>query len=114
MPKTALGKWSVYLIVAMPILFFIGVSFTNTLYESVSAGNTILKDISTRPALALTMLAGMISGILAFFVGFISIIRKKERSPLVYISTIIGALLVLLLPGEIVSPALKKELSIYG
>lgn len=103
-PKTTLGKWSVGLIVAMPILFVIGSSFTNTLYESVPAGGTILADIAARPALALTMLTGMVAGISAFIVGLLVIVRQKENALLVYVSTVIGALLVLFLTSEIVLP----------
>ena len=103
-PITTLGKWSVGLIVAMPILFFIGSSFTNSLYRSVPAGRTILADIAARPALALTMLAGMVAGISAFIVGLLTIIKQKENAILVYISTVIGALLVLFLIGEVVFP----------
>ena len=103
-PRTTLGKWSVGLIIAMPILFFIGSSFTDSLYESVPAGGTILADIAERPALALTMLAGMAAGISAFIVGLLAIVRKKERALLVYVSTLIGALLTLFLAGEIIFP----------
>ena len=101
-PKTTLGKWSVGLIVAMPILFVIGSSFTNSLYKSVPAGKTILADIAARPALALTMLAGMGAGISAFIVGLLAIARQKENALLVYVATVIGALAVLFLAGEIV------------
>jgi len=104
MPKTQLGKWSAGLIIAMFLLFIVGSSFANSLYQSVPAGETILADIVVRPALALTMLAGMISGILAFIEGLIAIARKKERAVLVYISSFIGALLVLFLSGEILFP----------
>ena len=104
MPKTKLGKWSVGLIIAMPLLFIIGTSFTNSLYQSVPAGDTISADIAARPALALTMLAGMISGILALITGILDIVRKKEKAVLVYISSLIGALLVLFLIGEILFP----------
>lgn len=104
MPKTLLGKWSIRLIVAMPILFVIGASLTNSLYRNVPAGNSILEDIAGRPALALTMLAGSVSGTAAFVTGIIAIIRQKERSPLVYIATAIGTLLVLFLIGEVVFP----------
>ena len=103
-PKTTLGKWSVGLIVAMPIMFIIGTSFTNTLYKSVSAGKTIIADIGVRPALALTMLAGMVAGISALITGFLAIIRKKENALLVHVSTVIGALLMLSLAGEIIFP----------
>jgi hypothetical protein len=61
LPITSLGKWSVGLIVAMPILFIIGTSFTNSLYKSVPTGGTILADIAVRPALALSMLDKMVA-----------------------------------------------------
>ena len=103
-PNTTLGKWSVGLIVAMPILFRIGTSFTDSLYESVPAGRTIPADIAARPALALTMLAGMVTGISAFITGLLAIIKQRENALLVYISTVIGALLILFLIGEILFP----------
>jgi hypothetical protein len=104
MPKTKLGKWSLGLIAAMPVLFFIGPSLTNLLYKSVPAGNTILEDIAGRPALALTMLAAMVSGISALITGLIAVTRQKERAPLVYVAIIIGALLMLFLAGEVLFP----------
>ena len=103
-PKAILGKWSVGLIIVMPILFIIGSSFTDLLYKSVPAGETIWADIAARPALALTMLAGMGAGIAAFITGLLAIVRQKERALLVYASTAIGALLILFLIGEVVSP----------
>jgi hypothetical protein len=104
LPKTKLGWWSLGLAVAMPVLFFIGMSFTTLLYKSVPAGGTILKDITVRPALALTMLAGMASGISAFIIGLIAIIRQKERALLVYGATLTGALLAIFLFGEFIFP----------
>jgi len=103
-PKTILGKWSLGLIVAMPALFFFGSSFTNSLYKSVPAGSSIIEDIAGRPALALTMIAGMIAGISAFIVGLIAIIKQEERAPLVYVATSIGMLLILFLIGEVLFP----------
>jgi len=103
-PETNLGKWSIGLIIAMPILFFIGGSFTNTLYVSVPAGGSILGDIVARPALALTMLAGIATGILAFIVGIVAVAAKKERSVFVYISTLFGMFLIMFLAGEFISP----------
>ena len=104
LPLTAIGKWSVGLIIAMPLLFIIGTSFTNSIYKSVPAGGTILADIAERPVLALTMLAGMAAGILAFITGILAIIRKKEKAVFVYIASIIGAFLVIFLIGEILFP----------
>lgn len=104
MPKTNLGKWSVGLILIMFVLFFIGTSLTDTLYESVPAGGTILADISSRPALALSMLLGMAAGFSALVTGLISILKQKERSLLVFTSTLIGAGLTLFLIAEFFFP----------
>ena len=103
LPITALGKWSVGLIVAMPILFVVGTSFANSIYQSVPAGGTILADIAARPALALTMFVGMTAGISAFVTGLLALV-KKERAILVYIACGIGALLLAFLAGEVISP----------
>ena len=91
-PRNKLGRWSVELIAVMPILFVIGSSFSSSLYESVSAGGTILADIAARPFLALTMLAGMAAGISGFITGLLAITKQKEKALLVYISTVIGGL----------------------
>ena len=104
MPGKKLGRWSVGLIALMPILFVIGSSFTRSLYESVTAGPTILADIASRPLLALTMLAGMAAGILGFITGLLAIVKQKESALLVYVSTVIGGLLILYLAGELAFP----------
>ena len=90
-PKTTLGRWSVGLIVVMPIFFYIGMSFVS-FYEYISAGKTIPQDIIARPGIALPMLAGFISGIVAFLTGIIGIIKKKDFSILILLSTAIGFL----------------------
>ena len=102
--KTKLGKWSVGLIIAMFILFFMGSSFVDLFYKSVSSGRTILEDIVRRPGVSLVMLAGFSCGIIGFITGIIAIFKKKEHSILVYISTAIGALLILFLIGELLFP----------
>ncbi len=104
MPKTSFGKWSLGLLIAMPLLIFIGTTFANTLYKSVPAGGTILRDIVSRPALALTGLAGMLAGVLAFITGLIAIIKQKERAILVYIATVIGGILTVFIIAEFLSP----------
>ena len=104
MAKTTPGKWSILLIVAMFVLFFIGTSLADSLYESVPAGGTILADIKSRPALALSMLAGFCTGFSALITGLIGIIKQKERSFLVYLSILIGAGLTLFLIAEFLFP----------
>ena len=104
MPRTKPGGWSVGLIILMPILFVIGTSLSGSLYESVPAGGTILADISARPFLALTMLAGMAAGISGFITGLLAIVKQKEKALLVYASTVIGGLFVLYLIAEFAFP----------
>lgn len=101
-PKTNLGMWSVGLILAMPLLFFLGTSMTDTLYASVPAGGTLLKDIVARPALAITMLAGLACGVAAFITGLLAGLRQRERSPMVYVSIAVGALLIFFLAAEFI------------
>jgi hypothetical protein len=104
LPSSTVGKWSVGLIIAMPLLFITGSSFTDTIYNGVPAGGTIPTDIVARPALALTMLAGMAAGISAFITGLLAINRKKDNAVLVFISSIIGALLLLFIAAELLFP----------
>lgn len=104
MPKTNSGRWSLGLIIAMPILFLIGSSLANSLYESVASGSTLLDDIANRPALAISMLIGFGSGIAAFITGLVAIIKQKDRAILVYLATIVGAGLIVFLFLEIVFP----------
>lgn len=103
-PGTTPGWWSIGLIIAMPILFAVGSSFSDTLYEAIPAGKTILADISARPFLALTMLAGMATGVSAFITGLISLLKQKEKALLVYASTLIGGLFILYLAAEMAFP----------
>jgi len=56
------------------------------------------------PALAFTMLLGMVAGISAFITGLIAMIREKERAVLVYVAAFIGMLFVLFLAGEVLFP----------
>lgn len=104
LPKTKLGGWSVALIIITPVLLRIGMLLAHTIYKLVPAGETILKDIVQRPALALTMLSGMTTGVLAFMVGLTSIIKRREKGILVYLSTLLGMLFSLFLVAEILFP----------
>jgi uncharacterized BrkB/YihY/UPF0761 family membrane protein len=103
LPQSCLGKWSVGLIAAMPVFFYIGMSFV-AFYESVPAGKTIPHDIVVRPGIALPMLAGFVSGIVAFSTGITSIIKKKDRSVLVFLATVVGFLMLLWCLAEIIFP----------
>jgi len=104
MVKTKLGKFSVSFVALMFLLFFLGSFLAKSFYKSTSAGKTILEDIFKRPLLSITMLFGFACGIGGFITGIFAIFRKKERSVLVYMATLIGMLLVFFLFGEILFP----------
>lgn len=102
-PKSGLGKWSIGLIVVVPIFFYIGILFVRY-YKSVPAGKTILCDIVARPGVSLAMLAGFVSGIAAFFCGIIGITKRKDYSVLAFISTIVGFFVLLWCLAQFVFP----------
>ena len=104
MAKTNMGKWSIGLILGMPLLFILGTTLSSTVYDSVSSGETIWADISGRPGVSIPMLTGFACGIAAFVTGLIAVIKQKERSLLVYAAVILGAVLIVFLAGEIISP----------
>jgi hypothetical protein len=54
------------------------------------------------------MISVAICAIASFFTGITSIIRKKERCTLVFISTTIGFLVLLLIVGELIVPLVLR------
>jgi len=94
--KTRLGKWSLGL--ASAFFGFLGL-FALFVALGERGGDTFFSNLILAPP---TLLAG-ISGIGAFVTGIISILRG-ERSILVYVSTIIGLLVLLWTLAEIVFP----------
>ncbi len=83
-PKTTLGKWSAWLIVAYAVVL---VAFEPILRWK-SVGETFLGSLfftsMSYPALPL--------GMAAFITGLISILRCKERSIAVYLAVIFGVI----------------------
>jgi hypothetical protein len=97
LPKTALGKWSIGLIVGSLIFFLL------TMLLGASGqrgGDTFFSNL----ALAIPILLAGISGISAFFTGIIGIIKSKDRSVIVFIATIIGFFVLFWLLAEVLVP----------
>lgn len=97
-PKTLLGKWSVGFVVAFFLLLATGIFVTSR--QGPRADQTFLDN----PVLSIPMLSSGAAGILAFFTGSISITKRKERSILVIVATIIGFLVLDFVLGEILFP----------
>ena len=96
-PNTALGKWSVILIVVSFIFFIL-------LFSFIASGQRGGDTFFSRPALAVPMLLAGISAACAFFTGITCIIRNRERAIFVYISTVIGFFILLFGLAEIIFP----------
>ena len=94
MPKTLLGKWSVGLIILFFLLFIV-------LQLLVASGQ---QGPGFNPWLASAVIPAGIAGIAAFFTGIIAIIKAKERSPLVFLATFIGLVILWFIVGEIAVP----------
>jgi len=97
MPKTIPGKLSVALIIAS--FLFLGL-----LWFFVALGQRGGATFFSNPMLAIPGLLAGVCGILAFFIGIISIIKNKERSILVFLATAIGFFILGFCLGEILFP----------
>ena len=79
LPKSSLGRWSVWLLVACLVLFIVA----ELLVGSVGSENRSVL------AIALTAVIGMVAaGALA--TGTISVVRNRERSLVVFIAIALG------------------------
>ena len=96
-PSTTLGKWSVWLIIGFIVLFAI---FQILVALGQRGGDTFFSNL----ALSVPMSIAGISGISAFFTGIIGIIKYRDRSISIFISTTIGFLILLFILGEILFP----------
>jgi len=96
-PRTRLGKWSIWLIIAFIALFII---FQILVAAGQRGGATIFSNL----LLSVPMLIAAIAGISSFFTGIIGIIINKERSVLVFIATILGFFILFFVLGEFLFP----------
>jgi hypothetical protein len=96
-PRTSLGKWSIWLIVAVIVLYII---FQLLVASGQRGGATFFSNL----ALSVPMLLAGISGISAFFTGIIGIIKSKERSILTFIATVVGFFILFFILGELLVP----------
>ena len=103
MPKTPLGKWSTGLAVAS-ILFFASRLVLIPVEPSDPGYNSVLD-------FAVIIVVAVISGA-ALVTGLISIVKSKERSVVVFVSTAIG--LWFLIVTVVALPQQYSYLSLYA
>ena len=102
MPKTTLGRWSVWLIVAFFVLFILvqiiaAVGRSQGAFDSDSF--TIYQIL-----IPITIIPAGICGIAAFVTGILSIIQSRERSVFVFLGTAIGMFVLFFVLGEVFLP----------
>jgi len=87
-PKTYLGKWAVGLIIA----FFI---FLSLFFMFIGLGERGGETIFSNLKLLIPYSIAVVSAVASFVIGIISIFKNKERSVLVFLSIILGFLILL-------------------
>ena len=97
MPKTYLGKWSVYLIIS----FFV---FLGLFFVFVNLGERGGETFFSNLKLTIPMMIAGISGVGSFFTGVISVFKNKEKSVLVFLSTLIGLFVLWFVSAEVLFP----------
>lgn len=96
-PKTNLGKWSVGLIIAL-------FAFLTLFQILVASGQRGGATFFSNPLLVVPLLIAGICGVSAFFAGIIGIMKRRERSVLVFLATVIGFFVLFFVLGEILFP----------
>jgi hypothetical protein len=96
-PTTKIGKWSTGLIIA----FFLFLAVFVILVASGQRGDDTFFSFT---ALTIPGLLAGVAALSAFVTGVISIIKSKERSVLVFLATVIGFYLIILVLGEFLVP----------
>jgi len=93
-PSTRLGRWSVGLAVMYIILYII----------SAAVFWRMPGDVPWRPLLIIYGIAMLLCGLAAGIVGLIAVIRRHERSWLVWLTILPGLLVLFLILGEFLVP----------
>ena len=97
LPRTTPGKCSAILIVVLIVSF---ATFQAFVVSGEHGGETFFSNM----LLVVPMLVAGISGIAAFAIGLLAMIRCRERSVLVYITTAIGLFVLIFSLVEILYP----------
>jgi cytochrome bd-type quinol oxidase subunit 2 len=96
-PRTKLGKWSAWLIVAFAILL-------GVFYILVASGQRGGDTFFSNPILTVPMLLAATSAIAAFIIGLISVVKRKERSVAVVLAIVVGLFVIIFVLGEVIFP----------
>jgi len=98
MPKTKLGKWAGGLSAVFVVLLIVVINERNWL--GLKIGD---------PRLIMLGTCMMISGIAAFVTGTVSLIKFKDRSPVVILAVVFGFIAVLIIIMEVVEAIVERS-----
>jgi len=102
LPTTRLGWWAARLLVAFAALFLIGISLAGA--GQKIGGEEVFDSLWLTVPLAGAGLTAVLAGVLAGLTAAFAIVRRGERSVLVFLPLIVGLLVALFVQGEIFSP----------
>ncbi len=89
LPRSSLGKWSLGLAIVYIVLTGVCLILARVLFRSVS--NPVTPNL-TILIVGYSGIVGYLSGLAAFIIGLISILKSKERSILIFLVVIVCAL----------------------
>ncbi len=98
MPKTKLGRWAGASAALFVVLLIVVLNQRNWL--GLKMGD---------PRLILLVSSMMISGIASFVTGIVSLIKFKERSPVVILAVVFGFIAVLLVIMEVAEALAERS-----
>jgi hypothetical protein len=97
MPKTKLGKWAGGLSAVFVVLLIVVINERNWL--GLKIGD---------PRLIMLGTCMMISGIAAFVTGTVSLIKFKDRSPVVILAVVFGFIAIVITTMEVVEAIVSR------
>ena len=93
MPRTRLGKWSIWLEIAFVVLFAVNIAVFSLVTDETIWRQTVLPFYGP-----IMLLCGLAGGV----VGLIATTRKHERSSLVWLAILTGLFVLLLILNELI------------
>jgi len=102
LPRTRLGFWAVRLLVAFAAGLVVGMSLAAA--GQISRGEGAFDSLWLTVPLMGAGLTAVVAGVLAAATAVVAIVRRGERSVLVFLPLIVGVLIAIFLLGELIGP----------
>lgn len=100
MPITRPGLWAVRLLATFAGSFLVGISFVAV--GEIIAGDAAFDSLWLTVPLMVAALTAVVAGVLAGVAALFAIVRRRERSVLVFLPLVVLIFFVIFLVGELV------------